>query len=123
MERDAAEGQRLLSLIQVGLVKGGLQDNIADVEQAGPRQLHRVQVAIGRDQDVRSSLYIRAVEDPKLRAHELGGADRAGIRSCGLSRLGLNELANRLAGLKARFRPGAEPLHALLPPPEHRARL
>src|SRR5207302_4421620 len=86
-----------------------------------PGQLHRVQVAVGGDEDVRPRAHLRAVEDPELRAHERGAADRAGIRSRGLPGLGLDQLANRLAVLEVRLRPGAERRYPLLPPPEHRA--
>src|SRR3954447_12864527 len=121
MELRAGGGQRLLSLVEAGLVHRDLEDNIADVEQASPGQLHRVQVAFGRDQDVRPRVHLRAVEDPELRAHELRVADRAGVRSRGLSGLGLDELAYRLALLEVRLRPGGQLPNALLPTPEHRA--
>jgi hypothetical protein len=121
VELDAAEGQRPLSSVEVGLVDGDLQDHVPDVEQAAPGKLHRVQVAVGGDEDVRAGAHLRAVEDPELRAHPRGGADRAGICTRGLPGLGLDELANRRAVLEVRLRPDAEPLDPLLPPPEHRA--
>ena len=46
--------------------------------------------------------------------------DRTRIRSRRLSRLDLDELADRLAVLEVRPRPGAELLDPLLPTPEHR---